>query len=150
MTLIIYTRQLCQKRFYLNRHFCWLCRLLSTGKTRNWFRFHLSVVVSRKKVGLIVFSCDNHFDEPRRFDAWPSGCIVDCEVLFGIIWQQIWVAALANCFDLILTTPALLMLNDCITTNGSRSLGRQLKYQRSNVAWASVSTRISIPSVLLM
>lgn len=31
------------------------------------------------------------------------------------------------------------MLHNFITTNGSRSLGRQLKkYQRSNVAWASI------------
>ena len=137
MTLII---NCVRNVFYLNHQFCWLCRLLSKGKTRNWFRFHLFVVVSRKKVGLNAFSCDNHFDEPRRFDAclWPSGFIVDCEVLFGIIWQQIWVAALANCFDLVLTIPALLMSHDFITTNGSRSLGRQLKYQRSNVAWAAI------------
>ena len=46
---------------------------------------------------------------------------------FGIIWQQPWVDALANCFDLVLTIPALLMLHDCVTTNGSRSLGGQLK-----------------------
>ena len=52
-------------------------------------------------------------------------------------WQQSWLAALRNCFDLVLTTPALLMLHDCITNNGSRLLGRQLTFWRSNV-WASI------------
>ena len=123
MTLIIYTRQLCQKRFYLNRHFCWLCRLLSTGKTRNWFGLHLFVVVSRKKSRFnrffLRYSTSMNHDVSMLDHQDVLSIVKCCSGLFGnrfgslLMWWSeflMWIRSLTNrhsfhCIDILISSP---------------------------------------------